>query len=123
MSSEPIKRITRDRLLTPDEATKYNEIRGQIDKDLPNLIAQYRAHFKERKVLVVTSKTVGGGVFTTYSLEDEEVAVLHHLDRARFQEIELDGLTSVVETEFFGEDEDKDMDQMECFADWYVDSI
>lgn len=79
------------------------------------------AYLMEKQVLVVTTKTVGGGVFTTYSIENEEEAVLHHLERARFQEIELEGMTSVVETESYGEDEE--MDQTECFADWYVDSL
>jgi ribosome-binding protein aMBF1 (putative translation factor) len=38
-----MKRITRDRRLTPEEAAKYNTIREQIDQELPDLTARHHA--------------------------------------------------------------------------------
>ena len=37
-----LKRITRDRHLTPEEAAKYNTIRAQVAEELPDLIARHR---------------------------------------------------------------------------------
>jgi DNA-binding XRE family transcriptional regulator len=36
-----MKRITRDRRLTPEEAAKYKTIREQIDQDMPELIDRH----------------------------------------------------------------------------------
>jgi len=36
-----MKRITRDRPLTPEEASKYNVIRRQIAEELPDLVARH----------------------------------------------------------------------------------
>ena len=36
-----MKRITRDRRLTPEEAAKYTTIRGQVAAELPDLIARH----------------------------------------------------------------------------------
>ncbi len=36
-----MKRITRDRRITPDEAAKYKEIREQIAEELPDLIDRH----------------------------------------------------------------------------------
>lgn len=36
-----IRRITRDRRLTPEEAAKYNEIRKKVAEELPDLIARH----------------------------------------------------------------------------------
>jgi DNA-binding XRE family transcriptional regulator len=36
-----MKRITRDRRLTPAEAAKYKQVRAQVDKELPDLIARH----------------------------------------------------------------------------------
>ena len=36
-----MKRITRDRRLTPDEAAKYNKVREQITQELPDLVARH----------------------------------------------------------------------------------
>ena len=36
-----MKRITRDRRLTPEEAAKYNAIRAQATEELPDLIARH----------------------------------------------------------------------------------
>jgi ribosome-binding protein aMBF1 (putative translation factor) len=38
-----MKRITRDRKLTPEEAAKYQAIRKQVDEELPDLIARHQA--------------------------------------------------------------------------------
>lgn len=35
-----MKRITRDRRLTPEEAAKYNAIREQVAEELPRLVAR-----------------------------------------------------------------------------------
>ncbi len=37
-----MKRITRDRRLTPDEAAKYKTIREQVAGELPDLIARHQ---------------------------------------------------------------------------------
>lgn len=39
----PMKRIIRDRRLTPEEAEKYRRIRDQTAAELPDLVQQYRA--------------------------------------------------------------------------------
>ena len=36
-----MKRITRDRRLTPDESAKYNAVREQVAKELPELTARH----------------------------------------------------------------------------------
>ncbi len=36
-----MKRITRDRRLTPEEAAKYKAIRDQVTEELPDLIARH----------------------------------------------------------------------------------
>jgi len=36
-----MKRITRDRRLTPDEAAKYKAVRDQVTAELPDLIARH----------------------------------------------------------------------------------
>jgi hypothetical protein len=38
-----MKRITRDRRLTPEKAAKYKTIRDQVAQDLPGLIARHHA--------------------------------------------------------------------------------
>jgi DNA-binding XRE family transcriptional regulator len=37
-----MRRITRDRRLTPEEAAKYREVREQIAEELPDLIARHQ---------------------------------------------------------------------------------
>lgn len=37
-----MKRIVRERRLTPEEAAHYNKIRDQVEQDLPDLIARHR---------------------------------------------------------------------------------
>jgi DNA-binding XRE family transcriptional regulator len=37
-----VKRIIRDRRLTPEEAAKYNAIREQVAEELPDLIARHQ---------------------------------------------------------------------------------
>ena len=36
-----MKRITRNRRLTPEEATKYKAVRAQVDRELPDLTARH----------------------------------------------------------------------------------
>jgi DNA-binding phage protein len=36
-----IRRITRDRKLTPEEAAKYRKVREQVDAELPQLISRH----------------------------------------------------------------------------------
>jgi predicted transcriptional regulator len=38
-----VKRITRNRRLVPEEAAEYEEVREQVDGELPELIARHRA--------------------------------------------------------------------------------
>jgi hypothetical protein len=45
-----MKRITRDRRLTPEEAAKYNKIREQIQQELPELIARHHERMAARDV-------------------------------------------------------------------------
>jgi hypothetical protein len=39
-----MKRITRERRLTPEEAAKYQSIREQVADELPELVAQQHTH-------------------------------------------------------------------------------
>jgi len=53
-----IRRITRDRLLTPEEAAKYKKIREQVEQELPELIARHHEYMKNRmnnKHLIITA--------------------------------------------------------------------
>jgi superfamily II DNA or RNA helicase len=43
-----MKRITRDRRLTPEEAAKYNKIREQVAQELPDLIARHHQRMAAR---------------------------------------------------------------------------
>ena len=43
-----MKRITRDRRLTPAEAVKYKEIRAQVAAELPDLIARHHERMATR---------------------------------------------------------------------------
>jgi DNA-binding XRE family transcriptional regulator len=36
-----LRRITRDRLLSPEEAAKYREVREQVSQELPELMARH----------------------------------------------------------------------------------
>lgn len=42
------KRIYRKRYLTDEEAAKYNKIREQVKKELPDLIKRYHERMKDR---------------------------------------------------------------------------
>jgi ribosome-binding protein aMBF1 (putative translation factor) len=44
-----MKRITRDRRLTPDEAAKYNAIREEIDAEEPEINARIRKQMSEKR--------------------------------------------------------------------------
>jgi hypothetical protein len=77
-----IRRITRDRRLTPEEAAKYKEIRDQVAQELPDLIARHHERMaaldqlqhvlqelkaaREQKGLRVCSES-GGGVWVRSS--------------------------------------------------------
>ncbi len=37
-----MKRVMRDRRLTPEEAAKYKAVRAQVDQELPELIARHK---------------------------------------------------------------------------------
>jgi DNA-binding XRE family transcriptional regulator len=43
-----MKRIVRDRRLTPDEAAKYHQVREQVQQELPELVAR---HHRRTEVL------------------------------------------------------------------------
>lgn len=44
-----LKRITRDRRLTPEEGAKYRDVRQQIAKELPELLARQDERFTIRE--------------------------------------------------------------------------
>ena len=46
-----MKRIRRNRYLTEEEAAKYNKIREQVDKELPELIARHHERMAAQKEL------------------------------------------------------------------------
>lgn len=57
-----MKQIIRNRKLTTEEASKYNKIREQIEKDLPDLIAQHNEkNEKDRKTKETQTGTVEEG--------------------------------------------------------------
>lgn len=47
-----MKRITRDRLLTPEESTKYNAIRDEIEQEKPEISDRIRKHMAEQGTAV-----------------------------------------------------------------------
>lgn len=44
-----MKRITRNRPLTPEEAAKYRSIRAQVEQEKPQIVARIRAQLGERR--------------------------------------------------------------------------
>lgn len=46
-----MKRITRDRRLTPEEAAKYKEVREQVAEELPDLIDRHHERMAVREEL------------------------------------------------------------------------
>lgn len=44
-----MKRIIRDRYLTPEEVAKYKRIRELVEQDLPELIARHHEHMAKIK--------------------------------------------------------------------------
>jgi hypothetical protein len=49
-----MKRITRDRKLTPEEAAKYKRVREQVKHELPDLIAR-----QHQRAVEAASKSLG----------------------------------------------------------------
>lgn len=47
-----MKRIVRDRRLTPDEAAKYKKVREQVTTELPDLISRHHERIAEREQLL-----------------------------------------------------------------------
>jgi DNA-binding XRE family transcriptional regulator len=47
-----MKRITRDRKLTPEEAAKYKKVRAQIAAELPELIERHHERMEAREQLL-----------------------------------------------------------------------
>jgi DNA-binding XRE family transcriptional regulator len=57
-----MKRVTRDRHLTPEEAAKYNEIREQVDAEKPEMkvrIRQRMAATRRARVSQLDTQTLG----------------------------------------------------------------
>jgi len=44
-----MKRITRERHLTPEEALRYDAVREQVERERPEIEAQIRKHIAERR--------------------------------------------------------------------------
>ena len=53
-----MKRITRDRRLTPEEVAKYDLIRAQVDADLPDLVAQFHANQAPKPAVAMPTVSV-----------------------------------------------------------------
>ncbi len=49
-----MKRVTRDRRLTPSEAAKYNAIRAEIEVEKPEITARIRQRMKAKRQLAAT---------------------------------------------------------------------
>jgi len=57
-----MKRIKRDRHLTPDEAARYNAIRDEIEQEKPEINDQIRKRMAEKRKVTATragTKTLG----------------------------------------------------------------
>jgi len=55
-----LKRISRSRRLTPEEAAKYKAVREQVEQELPDLIArrhERKAHLDQRQELRKQAKS------------------------------------------------------------------
>jgi ribosome-binding protein aMBF1 (putative translation factor) len=46
-----LRRITRDRKLTPDEAVKYRKIREHVEAELPQLVARHQQRLQSLEML------------------------------------------------------------------------
>ena len=53
MKQKKLKRIIRKRRLTPEEAEKYDNIRKQIEKELPELIKRHHQRMAEKNGKVI----------------------------------------------------------------------
>ena len=82
-----MKRITRDRQLTPEEAGKYNAIRKQVAEELPDLLARHQermaAHdLMEELLMQLKAAREANG------LSLAEMTKRTGLDRSALQELE-----------------------------------
>jgi ribosome-binding protein aMBF1 (putative translation factor) len=46
-----LRRITRDRKLTPDEAATYRKVREQVDAELPQLVARHQQRMQSLEMI------------------------------------------------------------------------
>jgi hypothetical protein len=67
------KQITRDRPLTPAEAAKYRQIREEVEREKPEIIAQAqraRREARRQQLAAVTQQLTAARVATGSSLAD-----------------------------------------------------
>ena len=82
-----MKRITRDRRLTPEEAAKYKAIREQVDEELPDLIARHHdrmATLDQLNVLLLQLKATR----ETKGLSLADLTELTGMDRSALSKLE-----------------------------------
>lgn len=48
-----LRRITRDRRLSQDEATKYREVRARVEEELPELIGRHHERIRNANADVI----------------------------------------------------------------------
>ena len=58
--AKTVKRITRNRRLTPEEAAKYQAIREQVAGELPELIARMNRDYLVATITKKEEKMMGG---------------------------------------------------------------
>jgi ribosome-binding protein aMBF1 (putative translation factor) len=46
-----LRRITRDRKLTPEEAARYRKVREQVDAELPQLVARHQQRMQSLEMI------------------------------------------------------------------------
>lgn len=82
-----MKRITRNRRLTKEEVAKYDKIREQVDKELPELVARHHERMTAQNQLQdVVSELKASREAMGLSLAD--VAQLTGMDRSALSKLE-----------------------------------
>lgn len=68
-----MKHITRTTYLTDEEAEKYNKIREQADKDLPDLIKQAKKLMKKKNTATVDNCVISHKPIKQYHIDNKKV--------------------------------------------------
>lgn len=83
-----MKRITRERRLTPEESAKYKQVRAQVDAELPGLVERHHARMAATERLLVCVLTELKATREEKGLSLADVTELTGMDRSALSKLE-----------------------------------